>query len=179
MSLVRLAKGVCVNEPTHGKGGNGHGLTVELATPSSKHSTGTPEVDSSAASAQPLRRVPTGEVVTMAERKASPTTAPTVRSGDLNFTISMPELLKVVGFVLALAAAWWSLRSDLRDIQTNMKNQSDRQDERYQQQKESMSDLQRKWQLQQLDIKDIQLSLARAGINSSGGTITIQGGGKP
>lgn len=136
-------------------------LSSQLPTPTIT-TTSTP---TSIASARPklLPLIDEGDKgMSEAQRKSAPAVK---ASGDsISIQVGLAELVRLIGAILLVGGAWWSLRSDLRDIRTNQEWQTKVQEDRWKAQQEGMSNFSRQWQLQQYDIGEIKLALAKAGI---------------
>lgn len=118
------------------------------------------------------RRTPTGEVISMAERKPAP--ASDTGSG-MSIRLPLESLLKIGGLLIAVIAIVWTLKSDIRDLKTSMDYQTKMQDERSDTLTRQLDNTSRRLELQSFEIQEMKLSLARAGI----GTVEIKGDGKP
>lgn len=131
--------------------------------------------DWSAATAA-AKAIPIGRVSSMAERQRERDQAQPASSGA-SFNVSVESLVKLVGYVLMAAAMWWTLKSDLRDLRTATEYQTKIQEERWAAQLASNKTFSAKLELQQLDLNDIKLALARAGIYGSEVRIQNKGNG--
>lgn len=126
-----------------------------------------PEIDpkatdwSAGATAKPLPII--GRVSTMPERPRERHETQPQPSGR-GFFIDIESLFKMIGTAIAIAAAWYSLKSDLRDMNTKMDVQA-----------AQVRELKAEQKLQQLTVNDIQLALARAGLLGTSPQITIEG----
>lgn len=128
---------------------------------------------SAGAAVKPLPTV--GRVTPMAERPRE--REPAQMHSGTTFTVNLGDFVKLGAALLTAGAIWWSLKSDLRDMRTTMEFQTKIQEERWQGQSASLADLNRKWQLQQYDIGEIKLALAKAGIYGAEVKITGANGG--
>lgn len=75
----------------------------------------------------------------------------------------------VVSIVITVMATTWSMRSDIRDISTRMELRDSVYSQNIGQLKEKIQEQGKDIKMMQLDVTNIQLSLAKAGIPGSGG----------
>lgn len=116
------------------------------------------------------RPMPVGKVSNMAERQRDREVSQP--AGGAGFFVNIEQLLKLAGAIAAAAAMWWSLKGDLREMNTKMDFQTKIQEERWNTQQAALQGLDRKWQLQQYDIQQINIALAKAGISAD---VKLQG----
>lgn len=98
-----------------------------------------------------------GVAVASSERRPAVT-----KVGDgMVLQISLGEFVKIAGLLLIAASIYFGIKYDLRDIKTAQEYQS-----------AQLKELSGKWQLQQMDIYDIKIALAAAGIWKGPLTVT-------
>lgn len=107
----------------------------------------------------------TGRVLPMEKGAATVSAAqrnPVTKLGDgMVLQISLGEAVKVIGLLLIAASIYFGIKYDLRDIKQAQEWQSGQ-----------LKELSGKWQLQQMDIYDIKIALAAAGIWKGPVTVT-------
>lgn len=133
-----------------------------------------PVADAGLLAGAAARPLPFGKVSTpMAERQRD--RDPTPATGGASFSVSVEALAKLIGYVLAIGAMWWSLKSDLRDVRTTMDFQNKILEERYQAQLKHNDAEVRARTLLGITVNDIEKALIRAGIDVEGAEVRIHG----
>lgn len=100
----------------------------------------------------------------------------------MSVRIPLRDIVQILTAILAIVAVVWTLRSDIRDLKTTMDLQNKIQEERWARQLEDMKGLRATQTLQGIDINDLKISLAAAGLYSPKKPVTITndppGGGR-
>jgi hypothetical protein len=149
------------------KGGNGHPVETWTTTATAT------------AQPQPLHThtLAAGEVVAMPDtrsRQAPPAPVPVpADTGGPVLRISLRDVLTVVSVLLTIAAVVWTLKSDIRDLKTTMDLQNKLTEERWQRQVDDMKAMKGQQTMQGLDINDLKIALAAAGVYSPKKPVTI------
>jgi len=134
------------------------------------------EIHLAAGAESTTRRFQSGEVSTVAEAQRKPTM---IKAGDgMVIQIALGDFIKVVGAIILAAFAYWGIVSELRDIKRAQGEQAKQSGELREQLKEFNDKFDGKWLMQQYDLYDIKIALARAGlwngsINPPVGTGTV------
>lgn len=104
--------------------------------------------------------VPRGQAVAESQRKPA-----IIKAGDgMILQISMGDFVKVVGLIVLVAAAYWGIVSELRDIKRVQADQGKDFEEVRTQLQAFDTKFDGKWLMQQYDLYDIKIALARAGL---------------
>lgn len=128
-----------------------------------------PAIESWTAPVIPIEK---GAAMSTPERR--PSTQPAVSDG-MSIRIPLRDIIQILTALFAIAAIVWTLRSDIRDLKTSMDYQNEMQKSRADALSEDVKTLQREQKLQSIDINDVKISLARAGVNTTGQlTVTNQ-----